>query len=334
MLRDRFTQGAKSRFVGLLALMAVLVVVPFYLGTYYINVLTLLLINVILVSSFRLITTTGGWNLAHIPLMGLGAYTSAILAKSYGLPFWLTLPLAGLGAAVAGLVFSLPLRRTKGLAFFIASFAAGEAMRESWTRLTVPFGGHRGIYAIPAPDFSPIPGLQSINFAQPLPFYFLTFVVTLVCLLVMYRIDKSRIGHTFAALYSQESLAKSVGIDIPKYKTLAFALGSLFAGIAGGLLAHYQGSIDPSSFGFIITMYLLVWVIFGGTHSFVGPLLGVTSLTILHTILENAVASEWIPLVYGVILIVTLVFLRGGIESLPEQLSHFRLRNLKKLFAR
>jgi branched-chain amino acid transport system permease protein len=132
----------------------------------------------------------------------------------------------------------------------------------------------------------------------------------------------------------QESLAKSVGIDIPKYKTLAFALGSLFAGVAGVLLGHYQGSIDPSSFGFIITMYLLVWVIFGGAHSFIGPILGVVSLTIFHTILENFVASEWIPLVYGVILIVTLVFLRGGIESLPERLSHLSLRNLKALFAR
>jgi branched-chain amino acid transport system permease protein len=332
MLRDRFMQVAKSRFVGLAVLIAAVVASSFFLGTYYIDIMTLLLINIILVSSFRLITTTGGWNLAHVPLMGLGAYISAILAKSYGMPFWATLPLAGLGAAVAGLVFSLPLRRTKGLAFFIASFAAGEAMRVSWTRLTVPFGGHRGIYAIPAPDFSPIPVLQSINFAKPLPFFLLTLVITLVCLLIMYRIDKSRIGRTFAALYSEESLAKSVGIDIPKYKTLAFALGSLFAGIAGCILAHYQGSIDPSSFGFVITMYLLVWVIFGGTHSFIGPILGVISLTILHTILENFVTSEWILLVYGVILIVTLVFLRGGIESLPERLSH--LKNLKTLFAR
>ena len=332
MLRDRFMQGARSRFVGLAVLIAVIVALSFSLGTYYIDIMTLLLINIILVSSFRLITTTGGWNLAHVPLMGLGAYISAILAKSYGMPFWATLPLAGLGAAVAGLVFSLPLRRTKGLAFFIASFAAGEAMRLTWTRLTVPFGGHRGIYAIPAPDFSPIPVLQSINFAKPLPFFLLTLAITLVCLFIMYRIDKSRIGRTFAALYSEESLAKSVGIDIPKYKTLAFALGSLFAGIAGCILAHYQGSIDPSSFGFITTMYLLVWVIFGGTHSFIGPILGVISLTILHTILENVVTSEWIPLVYGVILIVTLVFLRGGIESLPERLSH--LRNLKTLFAR
>jgi branched-chain amino acid transport system permease protein len=325
-------QGAKSRFVGLAALIAVLVVLPFFVGEYPINIMILLLINIILVSSFRLITTTGEWNLAQVPLMGLGGYTSAILAKSYDMPFWATLPLAGLGAAVAGLVFSLPLRRTKALAFFIASFAAGEAMRLTWTRLMVPFGGHRGIYHIPAPDFSPIPGLQSINFAQPLHFYFLALVITLVSVLIMYRIDKSRIGRTFAVLHSEENLARSVGIDIPRYKTLAFALGSLFAGIAGGLLAHYVGSIDPSSFGFITTMYLLVWVIFGGTNSFVGPIIGVTSLTILHTILENVVTTEWIPLVFGVILIVTLVFLRGGIESLPERLSH--LRNLKTLLSR
>src|SRR4030042_4266171 len=105
------------RVAGLGILLALLASVPFFAGTYYIHIMTLLLINIILVSSFRLITTTGGWNLAHVPLMGLGAYISAILAKSYGMPFWATLPLAGLGAAVAGLVFSLPLRGTKVPAF-------------------------------------------------------------------------------------------------------------------------------------------------------------------------------------------------------------------------
>src|SRR4030042_700774 len=127
------------RVAGLGILLALLVSVPFFAGTYYIHIMTLLLINIILVSSFRLVTTTGGWNLSHVPLMGLGGYTSAILAKSFGMPFWVTLPLAGLGVAAAGLVFSLPLRRIKGFAFFIASFAAGEALRLTWTRLIVPF---------------------------------------------------------------------------------------------------------------------------------------------------------------------------------------------------
>jgi len=321
-------QGPKAKAVGLGALIAFLVAVPFFISTYNTHVAILLFINIILVSSFRLITTTGGWNLSHVPLMGLGAYISAILAKSYGLPFWVTLPMAGLGVAAAGLVFSLPLRRTKGLAFFIASFAAGEALRLSWTRLIVPFGGHRGVYLIPAPDFSPIPGLQSVDFVQPMPYYMLALSVMVVCLLIMYRVDTSRIGHTFKALYSEGSLAKSVGVDIPGYKTLAFVIGALFAGIAGGLLAHYMRAIDPSSFGFTATLYLLVWAIFGGTHSFAGPIVGVTVLTVLHTILEGAMSSEWIPLVYGIILIVTLVFLPGGIESLPE-----RLRTSKSLQA-
>ena len=320
------------RVAGLGILLALLVSVPFFAGTYYIHIMTLLLINIILVSSFRLVTTTGGWNLSHVPLMGLGGYTSAILAKSFGMPFWVTLPLAGLGVAVAGLVFSLPLRRIKGFAFFIASFAAGEALRLTWTRLIVPFGGHRGLYFIPPADFSPFPVLESIDFTQSTPYYFLTLIVTLVCLLIMYRVDTSRIGRTFKALYSQENLSKSIGVDIPRYKTLAFVIGAFFAGIAGCLYAHELRSIDPSSFGFTYTLYLLVWIIFGGAHSFVGPIIGATTLTIIHTALQEVVASEWIPLVYGALLVVTLVFLHGGIESLPERFP--RLKNLETLLKR
>ena len=96
-------------------------------------------------------------------------------------------------------------------------------------------------------------------------------------LAIMYRLQRSKIGDTWRAIESQESLAKSVGINNMKYKMLAFSIGSFFAGVAGALLAHRLWAIEPHQFGFTTTLYLLVWVVFGGTHTFAGVDLGARS---------------------------------------------------------
>lgn len=308
-----------SKPIGLAVLAIIVVALPFALREYYVDVVTMLLINVIVVVSFRLITTIGGWSLAHIPLMGAGAYATALMTGAFGWPFWLTLPLAGLAAGLVGLAMSYPLVRTKGFAFFVASFAAGDAMRLCWMRFRVPFGGHRGLTNIPAPEAIPFPGLRTIDFSDAIPYYFLALVVTTLCLVVLYRLDKSRIGDTFKAINSQDSLAKSVGINITQYKILAFTIGSFFAGIAGVLLAHRLWAVEPQQFGFGITLYLLVWVVFGGTRTFAGPIIGVTVLTVLGELLDPLV--EWVPMVYGAILISTLLFLPEGLEGLPRRLA-------------
>lgn len=302
---------------GLAAVIAFSCVLPFLLREYHLTIATLLLINVIMVVSFRLITTMGGFNLAHLPLMGAGAYFSTIMVKDFGWSFWLTLPLAGLVAALVGLAFSYPLVRMKGFAFFIGSYAIGEAIRLSWVELKVPFGGVTGIINIPRPSSWSFPGLPTIDFHHSIPYYFLVLVVMLVCLVVMYRLDRSPIGDTFKAIYSQDLLAKCVGINITRYKTMAYVIGASFAGVAGALLAHYFGAIDPYLFSLTPTVYLLVWVVVGGTHTFAGPIIGVTIFTGLEEALRPFEA--WRPLIYGFILIAVLLFLPGGLESLPAR---------------
>lgn len=308
-----------SKPIGLTGLAIILVALPFFLREYYVDVVTMLLVNVIIVASFRLIATTGSWSLAHIPLMGAGAYATALMTGALGWPFWLSLPLAGLAAALVGLAMSYPLVRTKGFAFFVASFAAGDAMRLCWMRFKVPFGGHRGLTNIPPPEAIPIPGFRTIDFSEAIPYYFLALAVTVLCLAILYRLDKSRIGDTLKAINSQDSLAKSVGINIIQYKILAFAIGSFFAGIAGVVLAHRLWAVEPQQFGFGSTLYLLVWVVFGGTRTFAGPIIGVTVLTALGELLDPLV--EWVPMIYGAILILTLLFLPEGLEGLPRRLA-------------
>jgi branched-chain amino acid transport system permease protein len=307
------------KFVGLAVLAVGLVTVPFLIGEYYVDVLIMLFINVVIVVSFRFISLMGGWSLAHIPLWGLGAYATAIMARTFGWPFWLTLPLAGLCVALVGLIMSYPLARIKGFAFFLASFAVGEAMRLAWTRLPIPFGGHQGLTNIAAPESIPLPGLQAVDFGHAIPYYFLTLVVITLCLMIMYRLEKSQIGDILKAINSQEILAKSVGINIIKYKMLAFVIASFFVGIAGVLLAHRIHAIDPSGFGFVFTLYMLVWVIFGGKGSFAGPILGVCILTVVHELVRPLM--EWLPMFYGAVLILTLLFLPEGFIGLTRRMS-------------
>ena len=288
---------------------------PFMVSNYKVDVLTNLLINIVLVSSFRLITTTGGWSLAHIPMMGCGAYATALLAGKLGVPFLVSLPLSGLAAGLVGGLIGFPLARTKGFAFFVASFAAGEAIRLSWMRFKIPFGGHAGL-PVPPPDL--FKNVSWLDFTEAVPYYFLTLVVTLICLVIMYRLDHSRIGNTWKAIESHEDLSKSVGINCTKYKVLAFGVGSFFAGIAGVMLAHRLWAIEPQQFGFTTTLYLLVWVVFGGSHDYYGPIIGVVFLTLLGELLRPLM--EWVPMIYGTIIILMLIFIPDGLESLPSRL--------------
>lgn len=316
----------KRAIISLLLPVALLVVLPFIFSRYYLDLSIVFLINLILASSFRLISTTGDFSLAHVPLMGMGAYTSAIMSKQLGLPFFITLPLAGIVATIVGLVMLFPLIRMKDFAFFIGSYAIGEALRLSWIRLEL-FGGHRGISNIPEPKIS-IPGLLSVDFYEVIPYYFLTLAITLLCLAFMYLLDRSRITQIFKAIHIEPELVKSVGYNITGYRILAFEVGTFFAGVSGALAAHHMGHIDPHQFELTTGLYLLIWIVVGGHATYWGPIIGVTFFTIIGEWMR--VFGAWMPLVYGLILIVTLLFLPDGLESLLKRIIPF-LNKKKKV---
>ena len=302
---------------------ALLSLLPFLLSRYYLDLSIVFLINLVLAASFRLISTTGDFSLAHIPLMGMGAYASAIMTKQLGLPFIIALPLSGLAATAVGLVMLFPLIRMKDFAFFIGSYAIGEALRLSWIRLDL-FGGHRGISGIPSAQIS-IPGLFSMDFSEVTPYYFLALAVTMLCLGFMYLLDRSRITQIFKAIHDEPDLVKSVGYNITGYRILAFELGTFLAGISGALSAHHMGHIDPHQFELTTGLYLLIWIVVGGHATFLGPLIGVTFFTIIGEWMR--VFGAWMPFVYGLILIVTLLFLPDGLESLPRRIISFAHKN-------
>jgi branched-chain amino acid transport system permease protein len=302
--------------IGIVILAAVLLGVPHFVSFSQQELLVLLTINVLVVVSYRLQTLTGEWSLAHVVMMGTGAYASALYAKSFGFPVPLAMIAGAVTAALIAAVLSFPLFRMKGFYFLIGSFAAGEILRLIWKRFTDPFGGPKGIQRIPGFPEIDIGSLH-IDFYNPENYYYLVLIVVLISLWVLYRVEKSRIGLTFHAIHWQDKLSESVGVDAFRYRMLAFVIASFFAGLAGALYAHYLSTVNPNQFDVDTMVYVLIWTIVGGTTRWYGPILGVVALTIIDEVILRSIGADQIrPMLYGVILILAILFLPNGLESL------------------
>ncbi len=297
------------------ALLALLIALPNLLSYSQREILVLLVINVLLVSSYRMMTLTGEWSLGHVVIMGVGAYASALLSKRLGVPVPISMLLGASTAALLAAFLSFPLFRMKGFYFLIGSFAAGEVIRLLWKYFTFPFGGAKGLKLIPS-----FPDIGTISFFEPENYYLFCLVVVSISLFILYRIERSRIGLTFHAIHWQDKLAESVGVDTFRYRTLAFVISSFFAGLSGALLAHYIGTINPTRFDVEEMVYVLVWAIVGGTATFYGPILGVVVLTVINEVILRSLGLDTArPMIYGAILIASVLFLPDGIESLVEK---------------
>jgi branched-chain amino acid transport system permease protein len=282
---------------------------PFFARPYLVEVAMIFFIWIILAHSYRLIVTVHDWQLYHVVLYGVGAYTSGMLAKNFGFPVFLAIPLGGIMACLLGVLITLILLRTTGWSFYIATFGLAELIRLTWLKFRYPFGGSTGIISIPYP-----PVIGGIDFSDSIPYYFFSLVIMLVILYLLYRIEKSRIGDAFKAISMDPGLAAATGINIPRHRLLACAIGSFFAGIAGGLLVHRLGAVDPKLFDIHTMLYLLIWVVVGGTNTFWGPIIGVS---VMYTAFELSRPLIQIrPAFFGLAIIFVLLFMPGGIESL------------------
>ena len=263
--------------------------------------------------------------------MGVGAYASALLSKRLGIYVPASMLLGAVTAAMVALALSFPLFRMKGFYFLIGSFAAGEIIRLLWKRFREPFGGPKGIKKIdPMPDFDI--GIYAFDFFEPISYYYFALAVVGVSLWVMWRIERSPVGLTFHAVHWQDKLAEASGVNVRAYRTLAFVLASGFAGLSGALLAHYIGTINPNSFDVEQMVFVLTWTIVGGTATFYGPILGCVVLTILNEIvLREAGFEQMRPLIYGLILILSVLFMPKGLESLVRGALSWRNARKKKV---
>lgn len=328
-MREAGRTGRAARFLAALLAAVALVALPWFLSFSQQELLVFLTINVLIVVSYRLLTLTGEWSLAHVVLMGVGGYASALYAKSFGVP----VPVSILaGAATAGFIaflLAFPLFRMTGFYFLIGSFAAGEVIRLVWKRFSDPFGGATGIKRIPSLPEVDL-GIVAFDPYSPVHYYYLMLVVVALSVFILHLIERSRIGLTFHAIHWQDKLAQSVGIDSFRYRTFAFVTASFFAGLGGAFYAHYLSTVNPNQFDVTQMVYVVIWTIVGGTTRIYGPILGVVALTVLDEIVLRAIGADQIrPLLYGVILIAAILFLPNGLESLVQRTAEFFSRREK-----
>ena len=311
--------NAVRHIIGWGALAAAMIALPHGLSFSQQEILVFLTINVLLVTSYRLLTLTGEWSLGHVVMMGVGAYASALYTKELGIFVPLSMFLGAGTAALIAFILSFPLLRMKGFYFLIGSFAAGEIIRLLWKRFRDPFGGPKGIKRIdPMPDFDI--GFYSFDFFEPVSYYYFALVVVGVSLWIMWRIERSPVGLTFHAVHWQDKLAEAAGVNIRAYRTLAFVTASGFAGLSGTLLAHSIGTINPNSFDVEMMVFVLTWAIVGGTATFYGPIIGCIVLTILNEIVLREMGFEQMrPMIYGLLLIASVLFLPKGLESVVQK---------------
>lgn len=326
MIKNKFFKPSVT-----IAIIAVLLLIPLMgVGPYLLHVLIMAGIAVILASSLRLTYNSGLLSLGHGGFMTIGAYTSALLVINLGLSTWAALLAGALGAGLAALLLGFPFVRLKGMYFSLVTVFMAQVIvliAQQWGGLT---GGTTGIFDIPRPDPIVIGSFINIDFSSKADFYYLIVALVLFSLFIMYLIERSSITLTWHSIRQADSLAESVGINTMKFKIIAFCIGSAFAGLAGAFYSQYINVVIPTSFGFVYTVYILVYVIVGGIRSFWGPLIGAVLLTFLP---ESArFLKEYQPFVFTGILVLVMFLLPQGVVSLPGKLLKFAKERFSRAY--
>lgn len=274
--------------------------IPFYAGDYLLRLSILVTFVAILAVSLDILYGYAGQaSLAHAAFYGTGAYLSALLTTEYGVPVVGAILVATVVVAGISLLVGWPVLRASGLYFSIITLAFSIVVYQvlnSWTEVT---GGPIGLRSIPE------------LLATDGQMFLLIYVLLLGVLLFKRALVRSYIGKAFLATREDEELARELGVQTHRYKTLSFVVASTIAGLAGALFAHYSGFLAPSLFTTFRSFELFVVVTVGGAGTFFGPLVGGVLLTLLPELLREV--DEFRQLVYGALLILIIMFFPNGI---------------------
>ncbi|HXT40060.1 MAG TPA: branched-chain amino acid ABC transporter permease [Candidatus Angelobacter sp.] len=303
---------ARSQLVLLGAILASLLVslASSHINPYFLDVTITVGINIILAVSLNLINGyTGQFSLGHAGFMSVGAYAAAVVTTNFGtklLPLvggqtWILFPLAlyagGLLAAVAGLLVGVPSLRLKGDYLAIVTLGFGEIIKVIFQNVDA-IGGARGMIGIPA--YTNI---------------FWTFGIVALTIYVTWGLVHSTFGRGFIAVNDDEVAAEAMGINTTKYKIIAFVVGAFFAGLAGGIYAHFKQYLAPNGFDFNKSIEIVVMVILGGMGNNVGVIIAAILLTVLTETLRRF--GDYRMVLYSALLIVLMLTRPQGLFVWP-----------------
>ena len=285
--------------------------IPFIFSMYQTNILITALIYVVVALGLNIVVGLAGLlDLGYVAFYAVGAYSYALLNYHFGISFWMALPIGALLAFLFGIILGFPVLRLRGDYLAIVTLGFGEIIRlvlENWNEFSF---GPSGIANIPKPSLF---GLQLSLQESTIFIYFLMVGLALVTIFVVRRLQDSRIGRAWIALREDEVACQAMGIDKTRTKLSAFALGATWAGMGGVVFAAKTTFINPTSFTIWESIIILCVVVLGGMGSILGVIVGALILILLPEYLRAF--SEYRMLVFGVILVMMMVFRPGGIIS-------------------
>lgn len=268
------------------------------LDMYYANLFITIAINIILAVSLHLVIgITGQFSIGHAGFLAIGAYVSAICTMHFHLPFIVALLFGAIAAAIGGLIVGIPTLRLRGDYLAIATLGFAEIIRIIFLNIDY-VGGAAGMQII-----------QQTNWTY-------AFFGMFITIIVISNFTKSRHGRACISVREDEIAADSMGINVTYYKVLAFAIGSLFAGLAGGLFSHNFFIIQPAQFNFLKSFDILIYVVLGGLGSLTGSIVAAVLLTVISLYLQDFPETRMI--IYSLVLIIVMLYRPAGLMGTKE----------------
>ena len=301
-----------GRVTALVVAIAAFAVLPVFLKSYGVYLCTLFCVT--LMATFGLNLTVGyagQMSLGQAAFYGIGAYIAAIALKA-GVPFFVILPVAAVACFALGLALGFPALRVQHhyLAFATLGFnvLVFLVMRNE-EKIT---GGTFGISGIPRPT------LFGVSLDGVLAFFWFTLFFTVLVIFLLWWLLRSPWGRAFAALRDNPIRAESLGVNITAYTLLAFAIGAACSGIAGVFFAALVQFVEPAPFHFSVSLMMLLAIIVGGSGRFFGPVLGTIVIVLLPEWLRFM--QNWYLAVFGFAIVALMIWLPGGILSIPDRI--------------
>ena len=317
-----------ARYAMLAFLLAMYVLVPLLASAYQVYVVDTILVACIGALGLNLLTGYAGQiSIGHGGFIGVGAFTSALLATKAGVPFWLSVPAAGLVTALVGLVFGIPSVRIKGLYLAIATLAAQVIIEWALSR---PLIAGTGSVAAPRPEV-----LQDDRI-----YYFVLLTAVVIAVVFTENLLRTRIGRALVAVRDQDIAASVIGVNVSRFKLLAFGVSSFYAGIAGALLGHLGKAVNFEQFQVDLSIQYLAMIVIGGLGSIPGSIFGAVFITILPIVLRDIVDTfqSILPgssailfssaqfFLFGLVIVVFMIFEPQGLARIWRNVKdYFRL---------
>jgi len=309
-------QSRLRKLAPYIGFVIVLAIIAPFLPSYYLSMVTKIVIFAIFAISLDLILGyTGLVSLGHATFLGVAGYAVGIFMIRLGIDsFWVLIPSAlAVSAIVAAFVGYIALR-VSGVYFILITLAFGQlfyVVAVKWRSVT---GGSDGLVGIDYPSL----GIAGFSW-NSLSYYYLILVAFIVCYLLISRIVNSSFGHALVGIRENETRMRSLGYNTWLYKYVAFIIGGIFGGVAGIAFAPFYGAMVPEHFNIITSSMILLMVVIGSPGTLYGPVIGAIFIVVIEQMASIYSPERW-PLILGGVFILSVLFLRGGIGIYVEKL--------------